>query len=437
MRAGSVAYVESEDGRLRPLVARDVRGIRERLKSALALLLLPEGGASAVTPDYWVFSRANFVRTLLSSAGAVLGTRALLRAIGVGSVAATGGSAALNWVLKDGLGRLGAIAAASLIGNRFDNDAKSYYLLGDITYELGVGVELCAPLCPPAFLLIGSLANALKSTSYMLRLPPRAAFLKAFARRENVGDLSAKSNAQEVVAGMLGMGLGIAVSALVGDAHVGLLAAYCTTLASVLLCSLTALRGLRLRTLNWARTRLLLRAYLAAGGGAAPVPSPREVNAAERLPSWGLGRPPERLLPVRYGAPLHHTAPTAAALRRLATLYAGQRYLLSLAPAAGGRRAAAQVSVREDAAAGDALLAMLQAARLQEAIARSGAEWSDEERWAQTEAAFRAATAELPLLQAAMRGSGWNTSVVLWAPARVCDWSPVEAEGCCPLPGGG
>jgi hypothetical protein len=37
-------------------------------------------------------------------------------------------------------------------------------------------------------------------------------------------------------------------------------------------------------------------------------------------------------MPVRYGAPLNQTAPTAAALRRLAALYAGERYLLSVAP---------------------------------------------------------------------------------------------------------
>ena len=40
-----------------------------------------------------------------------------------------------------------------------------------------------------------------------------------------VADLSAKANAQEVVAGMLGMGLGIALSSAVGDAmHAAFLA---------------------------------------------------------------------------------------------------------------------------------------------------------------------------------------------------------------------
>ena len=49
---------------------------------------------------------------------------------------------------------------------------------GDLSFELGVGIELLAPLLPAWFLVIGSLANALKSTSYMMRLPPRAAILK-------------------------------------------------------------------------------------------------------------------------------------------------------------------------------------------------------------------------------------------------------------------
>lgn len=90
-------------------------------------------------------------------------------------------------MLKDGLGRLGAIGAATAVGNRYDSDPKSFFLLGDLAFELGVGIELVAPLFPQWFLLIGSLANALKSMSYMMRLPPRAAILKSFARRENVG----------------------------------------------------------------------------------------------------------------------------------------------------------------------------------------------------------------------------------------------------------
>ena len=105
------------------------------------------------------------------------------------------------------------------------------------------------------------------------------------------------------------------------------------TLSTVAFCSYSSLRGLRLATLNWARMRILLRGYMQNGGAA--VPGPREVNAREPMPSWLLGRRAnarEWTMPVRYGAPLNQTAPTAAALRRLAELYVGERYLLSIAP---------------------------------------------------------------------------------------------------------
>jgi hypothetical protein len=159
------------------------------------------------------------------------------------------------------------------------------------------------------------------------------------------------------------------------------------TLSTVAFCSYSSLRGLRLATLNWARMRILLRGYMQNGGAA--VPGPREVNSREPMPSWLLSRRPnarEWTMPVRYGAPLNQTAPTAAALRRLAELYVGERYLLSIAPGddviavddghKSGRRGfgalrrrrrktAINVSVAEDATAQDALMAMLQAARLQ------------------------------------------------------------------------
>lgn len=66
------------------------------------------------------FSFWNFVRNITSGAGAVLGTQALLRAVGIGGGFAAAGSASLNWVLKDGLGRLGAIGAATAVGDRYD-----------------------------------------------------------------------------------------------------------------------------------------------------------------------------------------------------------------------------------------------------------------------------------------------------------------------------
>ena len=176
----------------------------------------PEGGEDAVTGDYWGFSFWTFVKGVVSASTSVLGTQGLLRAVGVGAAASVASSAAINWVLKDGLGRVGCMVFASIIGNKFDDDAKFFVFLGDVMYEVGILLEILSPLFAHLFLVVASAANAFKSMSYMSRLPPRAAILKSFAARENVGDVSAKANSQDVVSGLLGLLLGIQISFLVG-----------------------------------------------------------------------------------------------------------------------------------------------------------------------------------------------------------------------------
>lgn len=48
----------------------------------------------------------------------------MLRAIGVGAKRALPSAAALNWVLKDGLGRLGKLTYTASLGRTFDSDLK-------------------------------------------------------------------------------------------------------------------------------------------------------------------------------------------------------------------------------------------------------------------------------------------------------------------------
>ena len=60
VRAGGIVYVEGPDGALQALVSRDVRGSLERMRAGITGLLLPEGGVSAVTSDYWIFVSVPF-----------------------------------------------------------------------------------------------------------------------------------------------------------------------------------------------------------------------------------------------------------------------------------------------------------------------------------------------------------------------------------------
>lgn len=49
----------------------------------------------------------------------------MLQAVGVGAVRSLPAAATLNWVLKDGLGKLGKISVAAVFGRGFDSDLKA------------------------------------------------------------------------------------------------------------------------------------------------------------------------------------------------------------------------------------------------------------------------------------------------------------------------
>ena len=50
--------------------------------------------------------------------------QSLLRAVGVGAAKSLPSAAGINWVLKDGLGRIGRLTVATRFGQSFDADLK-------------------------------------------------------------------------------------------------------------------------------------------------------------------------------------------------------------------------------------------------------------------------------------------------------------------------
>lgn len=67
-----------------------------------------------MSDEYYDYCRWRFVQRIASSALSVLATQQMLFAVGLGAKRALPTAAALNWVLKDGLGRLGPRARSLL-----------------------------------------------------------------------------------------------------------------------------------------------------------------------------------------------------------------------------------------------------------------------------------------------------------------------------------
>lgn len=193
----------------------------------------------SVTADYWAYARWRFVQRVAAQALTVLATQQLLRAVGLGAclsapthahaclarrlltlpLLAPGASrtlpaaAALNWVLKDGLGRLGKLSVATHFGRTFDSDVKRSRFTSSCVYDLAALIEMCTPLAPSHFLLLATVATVCKSVGVTTSVAVRAPLQKSFALEENLADIAARTQAQQVLADSGGLVLAVALGA--------------------------------------------------------------------------------------------------------------------------------------------------------------------------------------------------------------------------------
>lgn len=318
-------------------------------------VMLPESWPRGVSEEFVGYACWNVLRNAFRKANYVLGTSALLYALGLGAEKSLGVSIALNWVLKDGLGMASKVVVSAQVSRVLDRDPKAWRMLGDSLMTLSVFVELLSPLQPSYFFFFGSLSSLLKSVADAMSGPSYRVFLQNFALADNIGDISSRSEIHVVVGTLLGLAVGAGASTLVSsDALVGLGvdrgtclgALFCTFAAGHLFSCRQEIRMVELRTLNWKRLSLILEHFLSQGS----VPSISSVNAEEKLASnpWKQQR-------VIFGAQLIDFVDSGADARN-AIENRSDRYIL-----ARRKDGCIGIMLEESADAGDVLQAALHA----------------------------------------------------------------------------
>jgi hypothetical protein len=222
-----------------------------------------------VAPSYTKYALYSFLASTASSAGSVLAMQSLLIAVGVGSNVAVPAAAALNWVLKDGLGQAGGVAFAALIGNRFDADPKRWRFVSALVLDSATVLEVCSPLFGPQFFLpVASFANFLKNVAWLTASATRAGIHQALAIRGNLADLTAKAASQSIAASTLGTAIGIAISttlsATIGSDPINVLAVFSVASLLHLTGVVFSLRSVVIPTLSAARMDLALDEWVNA-----------------------------------------------------------------------------------------------------------------------------------------------------------------------------
>ncbi|KAL0357243.1 UNVERIFIED_CONTAM: protein root UVB sensitive 6 [Sesamum calycinum] len=191
---------------------------------------------------------------------------------------------AINWILKDGAGRVGKMLFARQ-GKKFDYDLKQLRFAGDLLMELGAGVELATAAVPHLFLPLACAANVAKNVAAVTSTSTRTPIYKAFAKGENIGDVTAKGECVGNIADLLGTGLSI----LIAKRNPSLFTTFALLSCGYVMSSYREVKSVVLHTLNRARFTVAAESFLKTGR----VPSLQEGNSMENIfvPPWKQHRP--------------------------------------------------------------------------------------------------------------------------------------------------
>mmetsp|Transcript_29240 Transcript_29240/g.82515 ORF Transcript_29240/g.82515 Transcript_29240/m.82515 type:complete len:534 (-) Transcript_29240:354-1955(-) len=294
-----------------------------RLRNVLHSYLLPNGYPHSVAPEYSSYMFWRGVQYFFGGAMSVFTTRALLGALGVNGRGANASSAAINWVLKDGAGRLGRFLFARW-GWQLDCELKQFRLAGDLLMEAGAALELTTIAFPGAFLPLACTANLAKNLAAVAASATRAPIYRTFAIQNNMADVTAKGESVANLADIAGTLFGIGLA----TARLPLVPSFVALSCGYLYASRMEVDSVVLPYLNRARLAYTSRRYLESG----MVPDIYEANKREPLLPWrdqcGQG---ELLLGARVEAACSGPAQLVSAIKRFDRL----PYAITYRPDAG------------------------------------------------------------------------------------------------------
>ena len=189
--------------------------INTKIVKIFANNFLPEG----VNRFYYTYVKWRILQRFINANVHVFGTQSLLMGLGkqnnrLSAGATLGLSAVLNWVLKDALGKIVRMLWASKMGRKFDSDAKRWRYRSSLLFALGNGLEVMTYVYPTLFLLLATMANACKQMGMLTSSATRNAIYNSFrdGSRENIGDITAKGEAQIAIVDLLGIMSGVCLS---------------------------------------------------------------------------------------------------------------------------------------------------------------------------------------------------------------------------------
>ncbi|KAF7801257.1 protein root UVB sensitive 6-like [Senna tora] len=303
---------------LRALTLHTPQAPLDELMSFVRSYVVPEGFPDSVTPSYVPYMTWRALKHFFGGAMGVFTTQTLLSSVGVSRNRSTPGAVAINWILKDGAGRVGKMIFARQ-GKKFDYDLKQLRFAGDLLLELGAGVELATAAVPHLFLPLACAANVVKNVAAVTSTSTRTPIYKAYAKGENIGDVTAKGECVGNIADLLGTGLSIWMT----RRNPSLFPTFALLSCGYILSSYREVKSVVLHTLNRARFSVAVESFLKTGR----VPTLQEGNMNENIFSF-----PWKERPVVLGSRFKDAFQDPGAYVTIKSLFEEEKYIVTYNP---------------------------------------------------------------------------------------------------------
>lgn len=358
-----------------------------------------------VTPDYYSFTAWRFSQRCVSATIGVFGTTSLLFALGIRS-GRIGEAAVISWVLKDGLGRVGKMLWAGSMGKDFDVDPKRWRFRSALLYAFGNGLEIVTQIFPASFLVFATLANSMKQVSMLTSSATRNAMYRSFGGlSQNIANITAKGEAQIVVADLIGMACGIRLSKILGASKEKILGVYLVLTALDIFGIYMELRQVVFRTLNAERSNIIVKHYVRTG----KLLTPSDISPQERI-----------FLKPRYKAQVRlssiaHAAEDPKELDLLLHVFRREHFLVSTP--ISGTGSACRLVLRKNASNADVLRAILMIGYVHKAVGgrTKKGPMTLEEQESILRSSRKSTKRNFPMFLEAAKGAGWSTDNLLFS----------------------
>lgn len=220
---------------------------------------IPSGYPDSVPMEYLNFQKWNLLQDFCSYLRGIMMTKALLAGIGVGRADITATEATIMWILRDGASFIGGLIFTAMNSYNFGQNIKVWRLFADSINNVGITLNMIAPLFPQYFLpfiCLGSLCTALCGIAAGAT---GAAINAHWGSKGNIAEVLAKNGAQHTAVSLVGLALSVPFTRWaenIRPLYTWLI--YGSLTAIHMLSNYRAMRILALTSLNISRYHVLL-----------------------------------------------------------------------------------------------------------------------------------------------------------------------------------